>query len=132
MSSVAPSRENSKELGTSLIAANVLQPEDVLINLAVDLENRRRALMCQLRLIAHRINHGAYPESLNEAETLVEFRDIDSSTGFPFEYEHNPTPGPVYVTEPLDDYFVVSDTPRLTSPASYSNWRRRKRIYALP
>ena len=110
----APGVSNNPELSNTLVTNLVTNASDSLLVLAAELEDRRRATMWQLRLIAHRIEFGEYPESIEEVEKLVEFRETSLTTGVPFQYERHPL-RPVSVTEPLGSYFVNSTSPVLVS-----------------
>ncbi|MFC1757672.1 hypothetical protein ACFL2H_02755, partial [Planctomycetota bacterium] len=134
MSRTSPLMANQQALVTTLVTHWLLSPDESLVKLAIDLENQRRAITWQLGLIAHRIEHGTYPESLDEVETLVEFRDTDLLTGLPFQYVTSDTQ-PVFVNEPLGTYCIVADTPQLLSPNQYwygsaGQWRNKR--YWLP
>ncbi len=130
----SPMFEYNRALNNTLVTSWLVSGDASLLRLALDLENRRRAVMWQLRLVAHRIQHGDYPELMDDVDKLVEFRDTDVLTGLPFKYERSDVRA-LLVNEPLGAYYVVTDTPLLTSPTQYWSGqagRLREVQYWLP
>lgn len=124
------------QINSTALARHFIHDEDSLLRLAMMLENRRRALNWQLRVIAYRIEHGEYPDSLSEVEDRLTSRDFDVTTDQVFTYVKSERKQIVSVNEPLGRFFIETGEPVIWSAndlgANYHSRNLRGTPYYLP